>query len=252
MGPRRAGPVLLLAAGCAAWTASSSSNDGLVTALRADGRFSDPRVERALRATDRALYVQPGSDPYQDSPQSIGYGATISAPHMHAACLEELRHHAVPGATVLDVGSGSGYLVAALAEMVGPEGRVHGVEHSPQLAAQSRRRLRTAVRRELADSWRVHVGDGRRGLPQYGPYDAIHVGASAAESDAEAIARQLRPGGRMVSPVRTAEGEVLAVYDKDATGAVRRRTLFGVRYVPLTDYSKQYPGGEGRYVHDDM
>lgn len=67
--------------------------------------------------------------PYADTPQSIGHNATISAPHMHAHALELLRDQLHPGARVLDVGSGSGYLAACMALMVGPTGHVVGIEH---------------------------------------------------------------------------------------------------------------------------
>jgi protein-L-isoaspartate(D-aspartate) O-methyltransferase len=96
-------------------------------------------VERTLRQCDRGHYVDSGVPreyAYQDAPLPIGHQETISAPHMHATCLELLRGHLRPGARVLDVGSGSGYLAAAMGLMVSPGGRVLGIEKHPELAEQ--------------------------------------------------------------------------------------------------------------------
>eukprot|EP00494_Astrolonche_serrata_P017373 UN17556 len=90
-----------------------------------------------METIDRALFVPEGFTPYIDSPMPIGYNATISAPHMHATCLELLKDHLQPGMHALDVGSGSGYLTACFAMMVGPEGRAVGIEHIPELIAAS-------------------------------------------------------------------------------------------------------------------
>ncbi|CAG8778617.1 8446_t:CDS:2, partial [Racocetra persica] len=123
-----------------AWFCSANSNSGLVNNLKKAGIFQSDRVEQAMKSVDRGKYVK--YDPYRDSPQQIGYGATISAPsttlmfyssHMHAHALENLSPFLRPGMKVLDVGCGSGYLTACLAEMVGPEGKVIGIDHIPQL-----------------------------------------------------------------------------------------------------------------------
>ena len=92
-------------------------------------------VKQAMLAVDRAFFSP--IHPYTDSPQSIGYNATISAPHMHAYALEVLHEKLNEGARVLDVGSGTGYLTACFAVMVGKTGKVVGVEHIPELAKQS-------------------------------------------------------------------------------------------------------------------
>ncbi|MED6285102.1 Protein-L-isoaspartate(D-aspartate) O-methyltransferase [Characodon lateralis] len=88
-----------------------------------------------MLGTDRGLYSR--DYPYADSPQTIGYRATISAPHMHAHALELLSDKLVEGASALDVGSGSGYLTACFARMTGPSGRVVGIEHINELVQMS-------------------------------------------------------------------------------------------------------------------
>lgn len=122
-----------------AWRSHGTSNAELVNNMRRNGIISDPRVVDALLAVDRANFCK--HDPYYDAPQSIGYAVSISAPHMHGHALQHLRHQLREGATALDVGSGSGYLTACMAVMVGEEGRVIGVEHIPELVDLSKRNI---------------------------------------------------------------------------------------------------------------
>lgn len=86
-----------------------------------------------MRTVDRGDFYQSNVSVYDDTPQCIGYNATISAPHMHAYCLEQLQDLLVPNAHVLDVGSGSGYLLAAFYEMTDKQGKIYGIEHIPEL-----------------------------------------------------------------------------------------------------------------------
>lgn len=122
-----------------AWRSHGSSNAELVRNLKKNGVISDPRVERAMLSVDRSDFCP--VDPYRDAPQSIGYNVSISAPHMHAYALQYLCNQLTEGATALDVGSGSGYLTACMGVMVGPEGRVIGVEHVPELVEKSKRNI---------------------------------------------------------------------------------------------------------------
>ncbi|PAV88678.1 hypothetical protein WR25_17254 [Diploscapter pachys] len=151
--------------------------------------FTDPRVEQAMLAVDRGDFTP--SHPYEDSPQGIGYGATISAPHMHAAALEYLKNHLVEGAYALDVGSGSGYLAVCMAKMVGRTGKVVGVDHIPQLVELSIDNTRKH-HADMLDSGRLVLveGDGRLGYKADRQYNAIHVGA-AAEKIPDAVRRSI-------------------------------------------------------------
>lgn len=186
---------------------------------------------------DRACYC-PSKHPYVDWPHSIGYNATISAPHMHAYALEALKDKLVEGARCLDVGSGSGYLTACLAHMVGPDGKVFGVEHIKELVEQSEKNIRQDCP-ELLESGRVQIllADGRVGLKDYSPYDVIHVGATA-QGLPPLLVDQLKDGGRMVIPVQRGEQQIFECVDKQG-GEVRRKELLGVVYVPLTNVASQ-------------
>eukprot|EP01041_Mallomonas_annulata_P008166 gene8166-16785_t len=93
------------------WRCSSSSNEGLVTSLRDAGILKSEKAISAMKSVDRKNYAR--ENPYADSPQPIGFGQTISAPHMHATVLEDLAHQIQrPDSRILDVGCGSGYLTA--------------------------------------------------------------------------------------------------------------------------------------------
>lgn len=188
---------------------------------------------------DRAHYAP--SAPYEDSPQPIGFGATISAPHMHASACESLLPFLHGSARVLDVGSGSGYLTHVLANLVSPDGTVVGVDHIQGLVdLASKNMSKGGEGRKLLETKRVQFvkADGRRGWKGGGPYDAIHVGAAAKEAHSDLV-DQLKAPGRMFIPVEEGFVQNVWVVDKKADGRVERERLFGVRYVPLTDA----PGG---------
>ncbi|CAM0911651.1 unnamed protein product [Alopecurus aequalis] len=221
---------------------SSGANDKNKTMVEQLQRYAvikSTKVAEVMETIDRGLFVPPGASPYFDSPMAIGYNATISAPHMHAACLELLEDHLQPGMQALDVGSGTGYLTACFALMVGPEGRVVGVEHIPELVASSTENIKkSAAAPQLNDgSLSIHIADGREGWPELAPYDCIHVGAAAPQIP-EALIEQLKPGGRMVIPVGTVFQE-LKVVDKKPNGTVSVRDETSVRYVPLTSKDAQ-------------
>ncbi|EPQ52326.1 protein-L-isoaspartate D-aspartate O-methyltransferase [Gloeophyllum trabeum ATCC 11539] len=223
-----------------AWRSSGSTNAELISNMLRNGVFNSERVAAAMTKVDRANYVLDKGDAYMDSPQRIGYGATISAPHMHAHAAETLLPFLRPGARVLDVGSGSGYLCAVLFHLVDApgsqgQGKVVGIEHVPELVERSTENLRRDGLGRALDEARIEVvaGDGREGYAREGPYDAIHVGA-AAPSMPKKLVEQLKAPGRMFIPVGTSEQKIVQV-DKDETGAVTETELIDVMYVPLTD-----------------
>lgn len=225
------------------WSRSGANrNKGMIEQLQRYGVVKSQRVIEIMETVDRGLFVPEGTPAYVDSPMSIGYNATISAPHMHAMCLELLEDRLQPGMHALDVGSGTGYLTACFALMVGPQGRAVGVEHIPELVAWSIKNVEKSAAAPLLKegSLSLHVGDGRKGWPEHAPYDAIHVGAAAADVPQDLV-DQLKPGGRMVIPVGTFFQD-LKVIDKKMDGSISVRSETSVRYVPLTSREAQIKG----------
>lgn len=188
--------------------------------------------------TDRGKYAS--RNPYHDCPQSIGYNATISAPHMHAYALESLEPYLQPGMRALDIGSGSGYLAAVMARMVGHQGKVVGIEHVQPLVDASKQNVQQDDASLLENGvLTLVVGDGRQGYAPMAPYDCIHVGA-AYDEHPETLIQQLKAPGRMFIPLERASGEQsIVVFDKDEQGNVTSKHLMGVMYVPLTSVQDQ-------------
>ncbi|KAG0274258.1 hypothetical protein BGZ95_009958 [Linnemannia exigua] len=220
-----------------AWRCSGVSNPDLINRMVQAKLISNSSVQAAMLAVDRGHFSR--FKPYEDSPQTIGYNSTISAPHMHAAALESLAPFLFPGAKALDVGSGSGYLTVCMAEMVGPQGRAVGVEHIPELVELAIQNTKKGHPEFLQDN-RVafHHADGRVGFPQDAPYDCIHVGAAAYKLH-DKLVEQLKSPGRMFIPVGDEEGQAIYVVDKDKDGNVSKKKTMNVWYVPLTDAEHQ-------------
>jgi protein-L-isoaspartate(D-aspartate) O-methyltransferase len=190
----------------------------------------DPRVLDALRTVRRAAFVPEALAfrAYANAPLPIGCGQTISQPYIVALMTDmlELRRED----RVLEVGTGSGYQAAVLAEL---SDNVWSIEVIPELAARAARVLTAEGYGRIA----LRTGDGALGWPASAPFDAIIVTAAAREVP-PALVEQLRPGGRMVIPVGEAHGDQdLRVLRKDAEGKVTSRSLLSVAFVPLTRVS---------------
>jgi protein-L-isoaspartate(D-aspartate) O-methyltransferase len=184
----------------------------------------DERVLTAMRAVPRERFVPPDlrSRAYDDAALPIGAGQTISQPYMVARICEAL---ALQGAErVLDVGTGSGYQAAVLAELAD---EVHTIERVPELAEQARVNLAQSG----YDRVRVHVGDGTLGLPAHAPYGAIAV-AAAAPRVPEPLYEQLVPRGRVVIPVGRRGGQELQLVVRSPEGPAIVRSV-PCRFVPL-------------------
>jgi protein-L-isoaspartate(D-aspartate) O-methyltransferase len=184
----------------------------------------DERVLRAMAAVPRELFVQEGERrrAYDDAALPIGGGQTISQPYMVARICEALG---LSGAErVLDVGTGSGYQAAVLAELAA---EVFTIERLPELAAEARERLAAAGYERV----QVHVGDGTLGFPERAPYDAIAV-AAAAPGFPQTLYEQLKPRGRLVVPVGSARGQRLEVAVRSPEGPAMIHSV-PCRFVPL-------------------
>ena len=186
----------------------------------------DPRVLEAMGHVPRHLFVPEDlrDAAYADRPLPIGYGQTISQPFM-VALMAELVDPG-PQDKVLEVGTGSGYHAAVLAELVDV---VCSIEIIPELGETAARRLKDLDYTNI----RTRIGDGYYGWPACGPFDGIVVTASASHVPPPLI-KQLKPGGRMVIPVGSAFiVQHLMLVEKRPDGSVVTRQLLPVRFVPL-------------------
>jgi protein-L-isoaspartate(D-aspartate) O-methyltransferase len=184
----------------------------------------DARVLEAMERVPRELFVpdELKARAFDDAALPIGAGQTISQPYMVARIAEELGLDG--DERVLDVGTGSGYQAAVLAELAD---EVHTIERIPELAERARASLAAAGYENVS----VYVGDGSRGLPEHAPYDAIAV-AAAAPSFPQALYDQLRTGGRLVVPVGGRRGQRLEVVVRSPEGPAVIRSV-PCRFVPL-------------------
>ena len=185
-----------------------------------------PRVRAALGKVERHRLVPPEQRAlaYRNHPLPIGQGQTISQPYIVALSTDLIAPE--PHHRVLEVGTGSGYQAAVLAEIVA---RVYSIEIVESLAVAAERSLRELRYQNIE----IKVGDGYQGWPEQGPFDAIVVTAAAPRVP-EALLAQLKSGGRMVIPVGAAGGaQDLLLIVKSADGRLEQKTVLPVRFVPL-------------------
>ncbi len=187
--------------------------------------IDDERVLAAMGCVPRELFVPPEvrDAAYSDAALPIGDGQTISQPYMAALICEQLALRGTE--RVLDVGTGSGYQAAVLAELAA---EVHTIERIPELAEHARASLAVAG---YGDRVRLHVGDGTLGVPDSAPFAAIAVAAAALEVP-PALYEQLEPRGRLVVPVGGAGGQWLEVVVRTPEGPAVLRSV-PCRFVPL-------------------
>jgi protein-L-isoaspartate(D-aspartate) O-methyltransferase len=188
-----------------------------------DRGVRDKRVLVAMRKVPRHLYVPREMEPYAyaDQPLPIGYGQTISQPYIVAFMTEALELK--PQDRVLEIGTGSGYQAAVLAELVR---EVFSIEIVEPLGKESAARLKRLGYSNI----QVRIGDGYRGWPQAAPFDAIIVTA-APNHVPPALVDQLREGGRMVLPVGRLFQDLIRI--RRTAKGIKQETLLPVRFVPM-------------------
>ena len=202
---------------------SQRTRDRLVMRLR-EGGIRSGAVLEVLRKTPRHLFVDEAlaSRAYEDTALPIGYNQTISQPFVVAAMTELII--ACEPERVLEVGTGSGYQAAVLAQLVP---KVYTVERIEPLVTLARQRFRQLGLRNI----RTAHSDGTVGLPEFAPYDAILVTAATAAIP-EALIEQLAPAGRLVIPVGERERQTLTLVTRTESG-IEQENLDSVIFVPL-------------------
>ena len=178
--------------------------EALLAELETGGYLTDPRLEEAMLAVPRHLFVpkELRETAYEDRPLPIGFGQTVSAPHMVAMMSSALQLR--EGDKVLEVGTGVGYHAAIVKAVVGDAGRVITVEYLPELVQLARKNLKAAkIKVE------VHEGDGYRGWPKEAPYDAVYV-TCAIPDVPDALVEQLKEGGHFVAPLGITRCQLMA------------------------------------------
>jgi protein-L-isoaspartate(D-aspartate) O-methyltransferase len=211
----------------------------LVDELRRDG-IKDARVLGAIGRVPRHEFVPPAlrADAYENYPLPIGEGQTISQPYIVAFMTEVATLQ--PGANVLEVGTGSGYQAAILADILGlgpdggePRGKLASMETIPSLAEGARH-----VLERLGYAVDVRTGDGYRGWPERAPFDAILVTAAPDHVPAP-LKEQLAIGGRLVIPVGDADQQLMVITRTER--GFREETVLPVRFVPMTGEAQRRP-----------
>jgi protein-L-isoaspartate(D-aspartate) O-methyltransferase len=229
--------VLVLALACAAlagaWAADGPERDRreMVAEIRQLGQILGTEIDAATLAAvgkvPRHEFVPWLERPfaYDNRPLPIGHGQTISQPYMVAAMTALLKVGA--GATVLEIGTGSGYQAAVLAELGATVATIEIVE---PLAVDAKERLRRLGYATVT----TRAGDGYEGWPERAPFDGIVVTAAASHVPPPLV-RQLKAGGRMVIPVGVPfQVQQLLLVEKQRDGTVTTRQVMPVRFVPLT------------------
>jgi protein-L-isoaspartate(D-aspartate) O-methyltransferase len=185
----------------------------------------DPRVMAAMAKVPRHEFVPPEEEPsaYVNTALPIGHGQTISQPYIVALMTDLLNPQ--PTHVVLEIGAGSGYQAAVLAELVR---HVYSIEVIPELAAEASERLARLGYRNVS----IRVGDGHAGWAEQAPFDGIIVTAAAPQVP-QALLTQLRNGGRMAIPIGRRYSQDLILIEKSATGETSERNLLPVAFVPL-------------------
>jgi len=221
----------------ALWTSGNGAagRESLLVGRLIDQGIRDPRVLAAFARVPRTFFVpeEAQAEAEADRPLDIGCGQTISQPYVVAAMAEALE--LTGRERVLEVGTGSGYATAILAEMMPVSAGIHSVEIIPELADRARR-----VLGELGyENVQVRVSDGALGWPEAAPFGAILVSAAPREVP-PALLDQLAPGGRLVLPVGPSpEQQELQLWRRLSSGGLEKRGLMQVRFVPLIGSSQR-------------
>ncbi len=202
--------------------------DEMVDGLIRRGYIESKPVEEAMREVPRHVFVPDKikERAYIDSPQPIGEGQTISAPHMVAMMVEKLDLK--KGQKVLEIGGGLGYHAAVIGKIVKEKGEVYSIEYVKSLANKAKRRINEID----CPNVKIIVGDGSEGYEKKAPYDRISVACGAPKIPSPLI-EQSKLGGKILIPVGNKFFQKLVKAKKIDENKIEEKNLGGVRFVPL-------------------
>jgi len=197
----------------------------LIQRLIKEGYLKSKEVIEAMRSIPREIFIPEKlkRHAYDDVPLEIGYGQTISAPHMVAIMLEalELREDS----KVLEIGTGTGYH-AALAAKIARQGMIYTIERIEELAEKARENFKKLGIKNV----KVFVGDGSAGLAEYSPYSHIYATCSAPHIP-DVLVQQLDKNGKLLIPVGRIYGDLWLVEKKN--DKIKKKNLGGCAFVPM-------------------
>ena len=216
--------------------------DELMQELVNENWVQSKKLFEVMRLIDRADFSP--IRPYQNRAQQIGCNVVISAPLLHAYCLQALEGFLTEGSTALDVGFGSGYMTVAMSKMMNDKGTVVGIEHIKDLYDFGLNNINKHYK-DLIENKKIELvlGDGRLGYKKKAPYKCIHVGAYSDQVPKE-ILEQLDFGGRLVMPLGVPNDQYIYCIDKDLNGNIKYTKGLSVCYVLLTSAEKQLNNNE--------
>jgi len=196
----------------------------LIKHLKHEGILKNPKIIDAIKKIDRKDFVSKQSRgiAYSDFPIPIGYGQCVPQPHTIIFMIEHLYPES--GDKILEVGSGTGWALAILGEIVGKDGLVYGVERIPELVDVGKNNI---LKYNL-DNTKIFQSGNTLGLNEYAPYDKILVSATCKEAPMELV-NQLKIGGFMVLPIKNTMCKVIKSSETD----IRTERYEGVAFVPL-------------------
>lgn len=202
--------------------------ENLINSLIKGGYLKTPEIIAAFRAIDRADFVleKYKSEAYVDAPLPIGFSQTISQPLTVAFMLELLEPK--KGEKILDIGSGSGWVSALLAQIVGEKGKIIGIERIKELKKMAEKNVSkyNYIKKGVV---KIILGDGSKGYEKEAPYDKIIAGAASQGELPKEWKKQLKINGRIVAPLENS----VVVMDKIKEKKYIERKYFGFSFVPL-------------------
>ena len=209
-------------------SAPAVTNQQLLEKLISDGTLQTPQIIDVFKTIDRKDFVLSDDQDraYEDKPLSIGFGATISQPTTVAIMLEKLFAETASNrvSKILEIGTGSGYMTALLAKMVGESGKIFSIEYIPELKEFAETNLKKYNLKNIS----LFVGDGKIGLKEYAFFDKIISSASGDEIP-KSWKEQLEIVGRIVAPV----ADNLVILDKLSKRKFKEEKIPGFTFVPL-------------------